>query len=180
MQTFWAHGYETTSIGDLTKTMGINAPALYSAFGSKSELFLEVMQLYRGDAAREAEAIDGAPSAREAAALVLRNAIATFTRADGPKGCLVGTGLASGSQAAAGIRLEGTAMRLALEKTLSARIQKDISAGILPAGTQAEALAAYVVCTVQGFSTLARDGAAAATLEQVARLVLASWPESVR
>lgn len=71
-------------------------------------------------------------------------------------------------------------MRLALEKTLSARIQQDISTGILPVSTQAEVLAAYVVCIVQGFSTLARDGAAAATLEQIARLVLDSWPESVR
>ncbi len=30
--TFWRHGYETTSIVDLTTAMGVTAPSLYTAF----------------------------------------------------------------------------------------------------------------------------------------------------
>ena len=35
MLAFWRHGYETTSITDLTDAMGITAPSLYTAFGDK-------------------------------------------------------------------------------------------------------------------------------------------------
>ncbi|WP_116105607.1 TetR/AcrR family transcriptional regulator [Lewinella sp. IMCC34191] len=177
MKTFWAHGYETTSISDLSRAMGINAPAIYSAFGDKKQLFLEAMRLYQGDPQDQAEGIAGAPSSRDAAAMVMGNAIRTFTGKDTPKGCLIGTGLATGSPAAADVRAEGNAMRDKLEALLVRRIERDKTEGILPPDIDAGTLAALVNCTVQGFSTLARDGASAAKLHAVADLVLAGWPE---
>ena len=177
MKTFWAHGYETTSISDLSRAMGINAPAIYSAFGDKKQLFLEAMRLYRGDTERQAEAIADAATAREAAAMVLANAIRTFTGKDTPRGCLVGTGLATGSAAAADVRAEGTAMRETLEGLLRQRIERDKTEGLLPPDADAGTLAALVNCTVQGFSTLARDGAPAAKLHAIADRVMQVWPE---
>ena len=177
MKTFWANGYETTSISDLSRAMGINAPAIYSAFGDKKQLFLEAMRLYRGDPQRQAEAIEEAASAREAAEMVLANAIRTFTGKDTPRGCLVGTGLATGSAAAADVRAEGTAMRDTLEALLTQRIERDITEELLPLDADAGMLAALVNCTVQGFSTLARDGAPAAKLHAIADRVLQAWPE---
>ena len=176
MKTFWAHGYETTSVADLSRAMGINAPAIYSAFGDKRKLFLEAMRLYRGDDAEQEAAIRDAKDARAAAGMIMENAIRTYTGKNTPKGCMVGTGLATGSEAAADVRAEGTAMRAALEARLRARIEADITAGVLPAGTDAETLAALVSCTVQGFSTLARDGAAADKLRAIAELTLQRWP----
>ena len=49
MLTFWRHGYETTSIVDLTTAMGVTAPSLYAAFGDKQRLFLEAVRRYAGD-----------------------------------------------------------------------------------------------------------------------------------
>ncbi len=39
MLLFWEHGYEATSISDLTQALEITAPSLYSTFGDKAGLF---------------------------------------------------------------------------------------------------------------------------------------------
>ena len=46
MRLFWDRGYEATSISDLTRAMRITPPALYGAFGSKKQLFLEAVERY--------------------------------------------------------------------------------------------------------------------------------------
>lgn len=46
MNTFWAKGYDGTSMKDLTKAMGISGPSLYAAFGGKRELYLKTIDLY--------------------------------------------------------------------------------------------------------------------------------------
>lgn len=43
MLLFWEHGYEATSISDLTHALEITAPSLYSAFGDKAGLFTKVL-----------------------------------------------------------------------------------------------------------------------------------------
>src|SRR5271155_2799724 len=46
MEVFWEKGYEGTHLVDLTTSMGINPPSFYAAFGSKSEVFCEAVELY--------------------------------------------------------------------------------------------------------------------------------------
>ncbi len=46
MQTFWARGYETTSVQDLVDSMGINRGSLYATFGDKRALFLAALDRY--------------------------------------------------------------------------------------------------------------------------------------
>lgn len=43
---FWQHGYEATSVRDLTKAMGIAGPSLYNAFGDKRGLFARALEQY--------------------------------------------------------------------------------------------------------------------------------------
>ena len=62
MLAFWRHGYETTSIADLTAAMGVSAPSLYTAFGNKRQLFLEATRLYAGDPDIMARVIEDAPT----------------------------------------------------------------------------------------------------------------------
>src|SRR5207249_12070658 len=46
MRVFWRKGYLGTSLSDLTKSMGINRPSLYSAFGDKQSLFHKALDHY--------------------------------------------------------------------------------------------------------------------------------------
>jgi len=47
VELFWQHGFEATSLDDLTKAMGINRPSLYNTFGDKRTLYLQALQHYR-------------------------------------------------------------------------------------------------------------------------------------
>ncbi|WP_154401311.1 TetR/AcrR family transcriptional regulator, partial [Bordetella pertussis] len=67
MEVFWSKGYEGASLADLTSAMGINAPSLYAAFGSKEALFREAVQRYADtEGARTRRALLEAPDARAA------------------------------------------------------------------------------------------------------------------
>lgn len=46
MNVFWQKGYVATSLSDLTQSMGINKPSMYSFFGNKEALFIKATQCY--------------------------------------------------------------------------------------------------------------------------------------
>lgn len=46
LELFWAKGYSETSMQDLVDHLGLGRGSLYNAFGSKKELFIEVLEYY--------------------------------------------------------------------------------------------------------------------------------------
>ncbi|RYY08814.1 MAG: TetR/AcrR family transcriptional regulator [Alphaproteobacteria bacterium] len=46
MACFWAHGYETTSVRDLARSMQITSASLYNAFGDKLALYRRALDHY--------------------------------------------------------------------------------------------------------------------------------------
>ena len=179
MLAFWRHGYETTSISDLIREMGINAPSLYAAFGDKKTLFLEAVRLYAGDTNAVRQAIEAAPSSYEAARSVLANSVETFTGADTPPGCLLASSTATGSAASEDVRAAVAAYRRELRDSLQARIDRDIEEGCMAGDVDPAALASLVVALLQGLSVMARDGADRPALEGVADLTMQAWPNRV-
>ena len=176
MFAFWRHGYETTSIADLTAAMGVTAPSLYTAFGDKQRLFLEAVQRYAGDPQAMAERIAGAASAYDAARDLLTGAAIAYTGEDTPKGCLLASATASGSADTAAVQRAVADIRTMIARHLADRIERDIASGTLPQGTDSAALSGLVMAVVQGLSVLARDGAPRATLLSIATAALAAWP----
>lgn len=171
MLTFWAHGYESTSIADLTAAMGVTAPSLYTAFGDKKQLFLEAMRLYAGAPQDLQAQLDAAPTARAAAQAMLRNAAVAFTGLDTPRGCLLASATASVSTAAADVQQAVSDMRSDIRQRLAARIAKDMGPTPL-----AETRATMVVGLIQGMSVLARDGVGREGLLAMADCAMAGWP----
>lgn len=46
MEVFWAKGYVGASLTDLTQSMNINKPSMYSTFGNKEALFIKATKFY--------------------------------------------------------------------------------------------------------------------------------------
>jgi AcrR family transcriptional regulator len=176
MLMFWRHGYETTSIVDLTTAMGVTAPSLYAAFGDKKRLFLDAMRRYAGDPDVMAQRIGGASTAYDSARELLTGAATAFTSETNPKGSLLASATASGSAASADIQRAVADIRDAIGARLRERIERDIAAGVLPQDTHAAALSGLVMAVIQGMSVLARDGMSRALLIEIADTALAAWP----
>jgi len=177
MHLFWRHGYEATSVAELTQAMGITPPSLYGAFGDKRRLFLEAVDRYLGGgAAAIVQTIDEAATGHEAARALLTAAALGDTGEDTPPGCLLASSLVSSSAVAAEIREELAEIRRRIEAALRARIEDDIQAGRAPRHCDAEALAGHVFAVVQGMSTLAKDGAGRDKLLRIVDQAMAGWP----
>ena len=176
MLLFWRHGYEATSLSDITKALGVKPSSVYSAFGDKKGLFLDAVDLYLSGPVTAATIIGQAPSATEAARAMLHGAAIGFTGHDTPPGCLLASSAISCSDAANDVKLALAARRRDIEQQLRTKIEQSIHARLLPADSDAEALAGMTMAMIQGMSTLARDGATRQQLLSMADMAMRAWP----
>jgi AcrR family transcriptional regulator len=177
---FWERGYEATSIGDLTREMGIRPPSLYAAFGDKRQLFEEAVAAYGrspyGTFMREA--LTREPTARAAFTRLLREAAEIYTDPAHPAGCL--TICAATNVAPQNTEVE-TYLRELRNRNLTvfrARLARAVEEGELPGDTDPAALANWFAAIIQGMSQRSRDGATIDELRTTADLALrAVWPD---
>lgn len=177
VRLFWQHGYEGTSISDLTNAMGINPPSLYSTFGSKDALFKQALAHY---AARETtkrhEMLDEAPSAYEAIVFYLQDAARSATQEGCPRGCAIATAALQHAKENTAVA-EGVAqMRQAAFDALKTRFDRAVVDGELPADCDTRSLARFYGAVVQGMSAQASDGACNDTLCGISKVALSAWP----
>ncbi|NYF88220.1 TetR/AcrR family transcriptional regulator [Tunturiibacter empetritectus] len=178
MLLFWQHGYEATSVNDLTKAMGITPPSLYTAFGDKKQLFLDAVHRYVSGPVTSKSIIEEAPTARAAAAGLLHAATIGFTDEATPAGCLLASSAISCSPVAADVQKALSRIRIRIEKRLRDKILQDQRVGKLTPKIDADALAGHIMAVIQGMSTLARDGSNREKLSSVAAVAMLAWPTS--
>lgn len=174
---FWTKGFDATSIADLTQAMGIGAPSLYAAFGSKEDLYAEALRHYHETNQHLAWAgFFAADTARDAVEALLKDSAAALTGclADNPLGCMVTLSTVGGDRyPELGERVR-SARAVALDR-LKARIEQGMADGEIPASTDVHALARFVQTLQNGMSILARDGAGRDELEAVADVAMLGW-----
>ena len=179
MLLFWEHGYESTSLNDLTSALGVKPSSIYTVFGDKKRLFFEAVSRYMSGPVTSASIISQAATARDAAQSLMHAAVHGFTGEETPKGCLLATSAISCSAAAVDVQMELAAIRIGIEAQLKDKVVANIQAGLIPADSDAEALAAHILAVIQGLSTLARDGAPRDKLIRVAEVAMCAWPKAI-
>jgi AcrR family transcriptional regulator len=164
VEQFWRAGYEQTSIAMLTSAMGVTPPSLYAAFGDKRRLFEEASTVYFE---RTCEAVDRAaalPTAREAIARMLDDTAHAHTAPGTPPGCLMLT------------EPELAAQREVLRQRLMDRLDQGVRDGDLPATTNTEQLASFLLAVMRGMSGCARDGGTLEDLLGIAETAMTAVP----
>jgi AcrR family transcriptional regulator len=176
VQLFWKHGYEGTSLDDLTDAMGINRPSLYAAFGNKETLFRKALDRYVSTSGKTMCDALSATTAREAVERMLRNAASGCV--SGPGGCLLVQGALAGSDESEPIRRELAARRAGTEQALRVRFDRSILEGDLPKGTDATALARYATTLLHGLAVQSGSGATKNQLMAVVDVAMAAFPQA--
>lgn len=176
-RVFWVKGYEATSILDLTAALGIAAPSLYSAFGSKDALYVEALNYYY----KTYEALvwgnfRDACTAREAALAYLYDSAAALTGSvcDIPRGCMA-TLATVGSDGHEELGELMRTNRAGAFTLLIARFEKAVVEGELASSIDVAKLARFLQTVQSGMSIRARDGADRAELEAVAQVAMLGW-----
>jgi AcrR family transcriptional regulator len=174
IRVFWARGYEAASVRDLTGALSIGAPSLYHAFGGKHQLFEEALEVYDGRYGGFIEtALTEGASATQAIERILDEAPGRYTRRGLPAGCLVVSGAEGTTDPAA--RAAVRRLRQRKVRLLARAIEKDVSDGVLPEDTDADALARFVLAILTGLAHDAREGVPRARLARTAAVAKAAW-----
>lgn len=165
MRLFWRHGYEGVSIGDITSGLGIAAPSLYAAFGSKAELYRACLERYEKlPGGSDAPGPGAATTLEEAVRGLLEAGVQAVTGRDRERGCMVSDGLAACAaehrDLAADLARRRRRMRADLARSLERWVDRPT----------AQSLARYLTALLQGISIQARDGASARELSAIVEM----------
>jgi AcrR family transcriptional regulator len=180
MEVFWAKGYESTSISDLTTAMNMKPPSLYAAFGDKEALFEEVIKRYNNQyGARIWGDVERFDHPKDATQHVLTTTACLYTQDDTPHGCMV---VLAAPQAESNHLKVNKSLRdirrlsVGNLKNLYAKAQSN---GLIPQSANIENMANYYTTVQYGMSIQARDGATRDELIAIAYAAMATWPSLI-
>lgn len=173
---FWTKGYADASMTDLTGAMGVNAPSLYAAFGSKEDLFREAVRLYsEREGAALWKCMGEAPTAREAIEGLLLATAAANAECDRPKGCLLSLAAVNPDTLPDNACGEVQQIRTDSMAAVRDRLRAAQAAGEIGPDADPDAMAAFYMTVQQGMTFRAREGAAPEELDATARAAMLAW-----
>lgn len=180
MELFWRHGYEGVSMAELTAAMGIAAPSLYAAFGSKEALFREAIALYRAtDGAATGRALTCERTARGAIEGMLRDNADAFTDPGLPHGCFVILGAVNTAPEHEGLRAHLLDLHKESCGLILRRLEQGAAAGELPQDVDLGPVAGFYSTVLAGLSIKARDGTGRHEMHAIIDHAMAAWDAMV-
>ncbi len=157
MILFWAQGYTATSVQQLLDVMGISRSSMYSEFGNKRDLFVEVMSHYysfsSGLIASVAQANDPVDAVREFYAIgFVRQPDKVLYR-----GCLLVNTILELRDVDNELSSVAAKYFDEIEKTFANCFQNCIASGTLRQDLDPEVLASFFITTIKGMRVVARQ-----------------------
>ncbi len=157
--------------------MGIASASIYACFGSKADLFRQVMEVYGttyGGPPRRA--LNEHPTTRAAIHAMLRATADQVTITDAPHYCMLILAAPTGAVENHAVRESLADIRRSQFTEIRDRFVRGVAAGDLDMSDAGlDAIARYYATVVQGLSVQARDGADRAELEAVITCAMAGW-----
>lgn len=158
MNTFWARGYEATSMQDLVDSTGINRGSLYATYGDKHALFVAALNRYDDEMRQKLLAeLEENFIPREAIARLFHAFLATLSESGGNRGCfLTNTAL----ELAPHDRAVGNIVAHAqeqIEAFFVRMIKKGKESGEIPASVKTTEASRGLLASLIGFVVLMRS-----------------------
>ena len=159
MRVFWEQGYAGTSLDELSAATGMARPSLYAAFGDKRSLFERAVERFRQRMASEAGGALQHPELVTALTRFYSAALGIYAEPDGTaRGCLVFSVAPVEAAHDDALRTHVARAVRELDAALSARFQRAIDEGELPAERDAGALGSMAAALLHSLSVRARTG----------------------
>ena len=176
MQVFWRHGYEGTSLSDLTEAMGINRPSLYATFGNKEALFEKVLDRYGAGPASYLEESLKELTTRAVIEKLLKTSACLLGDPSRPGGCMVVQGILCSSKESEAVMQSVRARRVAVQQKILERFRRAQEEGDLPPTVLPEDLARHISIILNGLSIQASNGACREELQKAVDFALKTLP----
>ena len=169
LQVFWQKGYDGASVQDLVEATGLNRGSLYNSFGDKADLFAEVMELYKSHSPIK-PMIMAADDAD--VSLLFKDffqRLVDRAQADPDhKGCLL-TNTAAGFYGCSDQMTEWVCESLdSLEALFVRLIERGQEFDDISSSADPLKLARFLIAAAQGLNVMARTGAKAHMLQDIA------------
>lgn len=182
LAVFWRNGYQSASLEDLTRAMGINKPSLYAAYGNKEQLYIRALERYRDQQlSKHAAAMAAELQLKKAMRMFLRSVATMLTAPELPGGCMA-VNSAVATDFAAVPKSVATAIATVFEDAaygvLKQRLEKELRKRNLPKGTSVEQLADYFIVVMSGMAVMVRVGVTKNRLFKTIELALGVLPDS--
>lgn len=177
LDLFWRHGYEATSLADLVEVTGAKAPTLYAEFGNKEGMFRAAVERYlQKYTTCTNQLLEQDVPVAEIVEAYVRSSVEVFTDPDTPSGCFMVCASAALSSASDDVAQMLRKKHHAQETALKACFDRKVQQGELLAKTDTALLAKYVICTIEGMSVQAREGASRDDLLRLLEALMLVWP----
>ncbi|MEV0573058.1 TetR/AcrR family transcriptional regulator [Micrococcus luteus] len=181
MEVFWRHGYEGTSISDLTRAIGITASSLYAAFEGKRQLFDQVVERYLNTKGRFTSlALEEEKDSLSLIHRLLFEAANEYADRSGPGGCLIVSAATCVTDANRDVEEKLEAHRHSNIRRIEGVLRTDLEAGRISEAVDPVAVAGFVGTVLQGMAQRGRDGASADELRSTAEMTFAQVEQTLQ
>ena len=174
MAVFWRLGYENASLELLLREMGIAKQSLYDTFGDKRGLYMKALAYYRRQTNDGLRGLFGSGRPVKEAFAKLLIGLSAESKEQHEQGCLLLSANLERDTADATLTEFLRDNQAEVEGIFREALLRARKAGELSGDADTKALARFFTVTIQGMRAMARLKSDRKSLEQVARVALAT------